>query len=283
MERPVRFIAVDWSGDKSIAGQRRKIWVADWKQGTLALKSGMTRAEAAAYLIAAARETPRMVAGLDFAFSFPAWFVRQQGCAGAEEFWQLVAEAKGEEWLAQPNSFCWGRKGRRCPNDHREPEWRGFRQTDRDFNVAGTRPKSPFQICGAGAVGTGSLRGIPVLRQLREAGFSIWPFHRIRLPVAIEIYPRLFTGPGNKSSEGFRARRLAEAQYKRIDDVLLGQGRQSEDAFDALCSAFAMREHADDLARLEQASAADILIEGAIWRPAGYRSPGMNDRPATRL
>src|ERR1035438_6219537 len=42
--------------------------------------------------------------------------------------------------------------------------------------VKGIAPKSPFQIGGAGAVGTGTLRGIPELERLHEAGFRVWPF-----------------------------------------------------------------------------------------------------------
>jgi hypothetical protein len=51
-----------------------------------------------------------------------------------------------------------------------------FRRTDRETgSVAGSRPKSVFQVDGAGTVGTGSLRGMPFLLQLEEAGFNVWP------------------------------------------------------------------------------------------------------------
>jgi hypothetical protein len=264
---PRRFIAVDWSGDKSISGQRRKIWIADWDDGDLTLTSGRTRDQVSEYLINAACKSLEMVAGLDFAFSYPAWFVREQGCKSAEEFWALVTDGKGEDWLTRSNEFCWGKKGRPCPEDHREPDWKGFRRTDRELSIGSVRPKSPFQIGGAGAVGTGSLRGIPILHQLRNAGFSIWPFTEAGFPVAIEIYPRLFTGIGNKSSAHFRASRLAEPDHAGLSKEVIASAMASEDAFDALCSVIGMQDHADELANLTEETDPNFKLEGKIWRP----------------
>lgn len=52
-----------------------------------------------------------------------------------------------------------------------------LRRTDRERPaVGGIRPTSGFQIGGAGAVGTGAVRGMPMLARLRAAGFAIWPF-----------------------------------------------------------------------------------------------------------
>ena len=49
--------------------------------------------------------------GLDFSFSFPAWFLRAQSCATVGELWETV-EQKGEGWLAECASPFWGRPGR---------------------------------------------------------------------------------------------------------------------------------------------------------------------------
>jgi hypothetical protein len=264
---PERFIAIDWSGDKTRSGQRRKIWLADWRRRHLTLTSGRTREETAEYLIAAAQETPQLVAGLDFAFSYPAWFLREKGCGSAEEFWQLVARGKCEQWLNGGSAPFWGKPNQRCPPDHRAPGWTGFRRTDRALNIAGIQPKSPFQIGGAGAVGTGSLRGIPILHQLLRAGFSIWPFTAHWMPVALEIYPRLFTGAGNKSSQEFRSAHLALPFYDTLPPAVRDAARDSEDAFDALCSVLGMRDHASQFANLRQAIDETELLEGEIWRP----------------
>lgn len=258
---------MDWSGDKAAGGQRKKIWVADWHNGKVALTSGRTREETAEHLIAVARETPDTVVGLDFAFSYPAWFVRGQGCESAPEFWDLIANGKGEEWLSSANEFCWGRKGSRCPEGHRAPHWLGFRRTDREISIGGIQPKSPFQIGGAGAVGTGSLRGIPILHRLRQAGFCVWPFNEPGLPVAVEIYPRLFTGNGNKSGHAFRASHLGGERCASLPRELIARAESCEDAFDALCSVIGMRGHAADFAGLKQATDPDVRLEGQIWQP----------------
>src|ERR1039458_5194477 len=95
-----RVAAVDWSGDRSAAGQRRKLWAGVWTKdpthatppskgrssgtpdgdktalhgapgvgrvfgGSVTLESGRTREELREWLIAAARETPRMVVGVE--------------------------------------------------------------------------------------------------------------------------------------------------------------------------------------------------------------------------
>jgi hypothetical protein len=270
---PLRLIAIDWSGNKTDSGQRRKIWTADWNNGALTLTNGRTREETADHLIAAARQTPKLVAGLDFAFSYPAWYVREQGCPSAEAFWQHLANGQGEQWLSQCEGPFWGRPGKRCPSGHREPAWQGFRQTDRDVSAGHIRPKSPFQLGGAGAVGTGSLRGIPILHRLHQAGFSIWPFTQPGFPLALEIYPRLFTGPGNKNDPHFRTQHLTDPAYNDLPKEVLTKARDSEDAFDALCSIIGMKNHAQDFGALQPATDPDPRLEGIIWQPAQFLSP----------
>ena len=130
-----RVVAVDWSGDRSAAGQRRKIWAGVWTTnpthptptskvrspgtpdrdgaamngapgvgrvfgGSVTLESGRTREELREWLIGMAQETPRMVVGVDFCFSYPAWFVAEHGARSGPEFWRIVAE-HGERWLAR--------------------------------------------------------------------------------------------------------------------------------------------------------------------------------------
>ena len=95
-----RVVAVDWSGDKG-PGQRKKIWAGVWtgSTGRVTLESGRTREELVAWLIAMSRETPRMVVGFDFSFSYPAWFLQELGIGSAPAFWRLVADGQGERWL----------------------------------------------------------------------------------------------------------------------------------------------------------------------------------------
>jgi len=290
-----RVVAVDWSGDRSNAGQRRKIWAGVWTKnsggpvdgGRVTLEGGRTRAEVGEWLIALARETPRMVAGLDFCFSFPAWFVRgEMGCADGPAFWELVAGGLSEQWLTRgnPDRRFWGK--------HPKPEefcgdglHRMLRATDIDCKLAaripeaeraervrGIAPKSVFQIGGAGSVGTASLRGMPVLKRLREAGFAVWPFDRAGLdrPMVVEMYTRLNTGPVRKSNaearaEYLRKKRREDAAYAALPRGVIAKACNSEDAFDALVSCMAMAARRGGFATLGMPLDPEYKVEGWTW------------------
>ena len=253
-------MAVDWSG--AVAGSATHIWLAHVVEGELvALRNGRTRGEVVDDLAALRARTPGgLVVGLDFSFSFPAWFLRAQSCATVGELWDTV-EQKGEGWLAECASPFWGRPG------HRRPELPAhFRGAEQSISVGGISPKSTFQIGGAGAVGTGSVRGIPHLRRLRAAGFSIWPFDPAGPATVLEVYPRLLTGPVCKSSRQERARYVAEAGWPiapSFEAAVIG----SEDAFDAAISALVMDNHRAELAALGPSADPRTLLEGDVWRP----------------
>jgi hypothetical protein len=263
---PEYFFAIDWSGRADAAGQRRHIFVATWRATVVTLECGFTREEVCNLLLAAAAETPDLVVGLDFAFSFPAWWLREQHCDDGGALWQLAAR-EGERWLREGRAPFWGRPGQPRPLHHHAPSWRGFRSADRVV-CGGIQPKSPFQIGGAGAVGTGSIRGMPMLARLQQAGFHIWPFQAARLPLALEIYPRLFTGPVVKSSRSARIAYLQQPRYAQLPSDVLAKAVGSEDAFDALCSVLGMVDHAAHLNTLTQDCHPAAHQEGAIWYPA---------------
>jgi hypothetical protein len=260
---PLRFVAVDWSGAKSAAEQRRRIVVADWEGGRITITAGRTREETTAWLIEQAQRAPSMVVGLDFSFSFPEWFVRQCGAATIEGFWEFASE-NAERWLHRCEGPFWGRAAKRCPADHRGPLFRGYRQCERN-ETAGWQAKSTFQIGGAGAVGTASLRGMQTLIALRDAGFSIWPFHAPVLPCLVEIYPRSFTGPVVKNSNAARIEYLQKHLTATVTEAALQAARESEDAFDALCSVVGMVRQRAEFIQLQQASGPVTLLEGAIF------------------
>jgi Protein of unknown function (DUF429) len=247
----VRVVAIDWSGKAK--GAEEFIWLAEVRDGRLAeLRNGLGRAEVVAWLV---DEHPDVV-GLDFAFSFPAWWCAARGWTRVEEAWAAAGD-EGEAWLADCDEPFWGRPGK--TNLH-TPE-RAMRRTDQGG------AKSVFQIGGAGAVGTGSIRGMPHLLTLAEAGFAVWPFSAGR-PLVVEIYPRALTGPVHKSRWAERRELLTTRFAGAQPEVLLERAAGSEDAFDAAVSALVMAGHAVELAALEPASDPVDSIEGRIWRPA---------------
>ena len=259
-----RVVAVDWSGARR--GLRKHLWVAE-----ACAPGRLVRLEPLASRFALADELgsrPEIAAvGLDFAFSFPAWFVARLGVRGAPELWARVAE-EGEAWLAACAPPFWGRPGRPRPMLGGD----GWRRTERAVpRVGGIGPKSVFQIGGAGAVGTGSIRGMPVLHALHASGARIWPFvARGGEPQVVEIYPRLLTDRVRKSDPAERQRLLA-GRYPRLEPAHARLAALSEDAFDAAVSALVMVEHLDDLLGLPAEHDPELRLEGRIWHP-GWRT-----------
>ena len=300
-----RVVAIDWSGRVDAAGQRRHIYAAVWTAAgvlrggaglrpTVRLENGRTREEVAEWLIETARETPRLVVGFDFCFSFPAWFVAgEHGCATGPEFWRVVTEEHGERWLERGHADqrFWGKPHKRPAEFSGEKLHRMMRATDIDCKlvahipeeervarVRGITPKSVFQIGGSGSVGTASLRGMPVLLRLREAGFRVWPFDRPEFggeaarPLVVEMYSRLNTGPVHKSNPEARARYLAgrrasDAAYKGLPRGVMQRALGSEDAFDALVSCLVMTERRGEFAGLPRPKDPKYPIEGWTWAP----------------
>lgn len=273
MSASPRIIAVDWSGAAS--GAARKIWLAEWIPSNDAepariarLEAGRSREALVAHLIDEVTRDPHVVIGLDFSFSLPAWFLHEIGAADAPSAWALVAR-DGERWLRDCTAPFWGRPGRKRPV---VPEQ--FRRTERELpTVGGIRPKSTLQVGGAGAVGTGAIRGMPHLLALREAGCAIWPFDAPRFPLVLEIYPRLLTGPVNKGNDAARARYLATL-HPTIAASLASQAGASDDAFDALVSALAMGRAVGEFALLPTVTDDVMRLEGAIWYPGVVASAG---------
>jgi hypothetical protein len=243
-------VAVDWSG--RARGAANAIWTALVVHGTLVeLSEGREREEVGNHLINLAMANPDLVVGLDFAFSLPLWFLDQEGVENGLS----IPESTAERWLRDCPPPFWGHPGRsRGP----EPQ---YRRTELSITP---RPRPVFQIGGAGAVGTGSLRGFSLLRQLRREGFAVWPFDAPHLPLVVEIYPRLLTGPVVKSRASERLAYLERAGWP-------ARAAASEHAFDAAVSALVMDAHRDHLSALWREDDLVLQREGQIWRPNGER------------
>lgn len=243
--------AVDWSG--RVQGAARYIWTAVVGEGGLAsLEAGRDRGQVADHLVELALSDPSLVVGVDFGFSLPLWFLDREGLENG----MAVPEASAERWLRDCPAPFWGRGRRRGDEEqHRRTEL-----------MVAPRAKSIFQIGGAGAVGTGSLRGFPLLRRLRREGFAIWPFDNPRPPMALEIFPRLLTGPVIKSRPPDRLAYLRACAWP-LDAAV------TEDAFDAAVSALVMDRHRAQLDALPVETDPALRREGIIWAPAAHVSP----------
>lgn len=245
-----------------------------------ALNHGATRQQVGDALVDLALAHPELAVGLDFAFSFPAWYLHHLGVRSGIELWER-AEREGEAWLAGCTWPLWGRTGHPRPDLGPRAH---LRRADLAVPPTGSgriRPKSPFQIGGAGAVGTGSIRGMPLLARLRREGFWVWPFEARPAgraggwPRVVEIYPRSLTGPVVKSQKPARRSYLDLLGWPP-DPGLRAEMAASDDAFDAAVSARAMDAAWEQLASLPEtppagADEAIWRLEGEIWAP---RSPG---------
>ncbi len=226
-------IAIDWSGAKS-TNLKSGIWLAVVQAGRVIESRALaTRAEAIAY---GADCEPPVIAGFDFSFGLPAWFARERGCSTIDEVWALAAR-EGEHWLAPTPPF-----------------WRARCAVEpaRRFRVCETRyprAKSVFQLVGNGQVGAGSVRGMPLIAQLRACGVAIWPFDPPGPRTAFEIYPSAL----------------------RIDAPDAGPF-VSEHERDAVSSALVMWRERETVAALCAATDPTIRLEGDIWAPTPPQS-----------
>lgn len=154
------------------------------------------------------RRRGRALVGFDFSFSYPRWFLEALGMdwralwawlereirdePGANNRFAIAEElnrrATGEAapFWGTPRETAW-LKRRRPPRRADRPELRGCEAAFRP------RPKSAFQLWGAGSVGSQTLLGIPALERLRRrfAGeIAVWPFEAADKRIVLaEVYP----------------------------------------------------------------------------------------------
>jgi hypothetical protein len=253
--------AADWSG--AARREDRSLWLAeaDTNGRRITALTPMTRQQAGDRLLdmAAAAGPAGLLVGLDFGFSLPAWFLDDQRIDTATGLWADTARLEG--WLSECRPPFWGRPG--CPR----PDQSHWRRTEL---ATSPRPKSVFQIGGAGAVGTASLRGMPILHRLQSHGFAIWPFDGVAEhggQTVVEVWPRLAIGPVVKSSPAGRVQWLSDpagaARRGAIPAPLSALCAASADAFDAVAAALALV----DSPPLPEVEDPIIRREGWIWDP----------------
>ena len=261
-------IAVDWSGDRTEKAQRNKIWLAKaHERNIVELIHECTRDEIIVKLMGVIERREAVAIGLDFAFSFPQWYLDCRELPTVRDLWKLAGN-HGEKWLAGRTWPFWGRKGpyRNIPNNLSNQLQ--FRQTERDHKDH--NPKSVFQLVGEGHVGTGTIRGLPSLIHLRDAGASIWPFDAPQpgRPIVIEIYPRLFYEAAVRNNDKDTRRGFLDKRYNDLEPKWRDCMVNSPDAFDAGVSALHMSRCVERLRKLQQQTQPPTSLEGKIWYEA---------------
>lgn len=261
---PRRVAAVDWSGDRRVQSRHdlEKLWLAEVVDGELVRLEPSSRRAVVSELCRMADADADLVVGLDFSFSFPAWFLDHLDAADGPAVWPLASRL-------DPRGFpFFGRAGTRRP-----PVGRCYRRTEAALRAVGLPAKSTLQTGGAGAPGTASLTGMAHLLDLRAAGLAVWPFDAVvterKGPVVAEIYPRAFTGGVVKSRSWCRLeawQRLTPNAPARFRDLVA----HSDDAFDAAVSALGLAKllaGASPAARFTAPTDPMALREGWILAP----------------
>ena len=153
-----------------------------------------------------------------------------------------------------------------CPGVRRElPAERTLRRTDRDAGTA----KSVFQVGGAGAVGTGSIRGMPSLLALARHGFSVWPFQEPAWPRVVEIYPRALVRGRVQQLAGAERHAYLFAQIRRPAGRACSSARPARRTRSTPpCRRWSWPSTSASWRRCSAwATTPMAAIEGTIWRP----------------
>jgi hypothetical protein len=253
-----RFIAIDWSGARARAAQRRAIvrCVATRRHGRphiLALASGWDRRETVEWLAECARDGAPTLVGLDFPFGYATPFLDR---VGAPDFFTLLSRmmpldgapaaprglaafvARCGRWWAR-----WGAsRGRRA---HRRvecrPETRGA-----ESPLRALPHRRGYRFVGPRHVGKAAITGLAAIGELkaRVPGIRVWPFERFEGAslVLAEIWPRLALGRVTKSDRAARERWVRELVRRGVvlQPAHARGAAASDHATDALGAAVAM-------------------------------------------
>ncbi|MFM8680120.1 MAG: hypothetical protein ACKOGH_10985 [Alphaproteobacteria bacterium] len=274
------FWAIDWSGAR---GRTRNIAVAslDADGGVPTLVAppdgvAWTRESVVARLSGEVAAGRRILAGFDFAFSFPvdvfaALGLRRDGTMA--DVWDAVEAAcaaspglhGGGFDEAAPDGTFW----RRGP---RPAWWRApLRLVDeRCATATGARPESVMKLVGAKQVGLGALAGMRSLRALRrESGgaFAAWPAMAIGTgSVAVEIFPTIHRLEATRSLAKIRDEAtLALALAAFGCGAPRFASTPGDDATDALVSVAALRQIASRAGAFALPADARPALEGWIF------------------
>jgi precorrin-8X/cobalt-precorrin-8 methylmutase len=235
-----RFVVVDWSANSVPKRGRDSIWIAVHdRDGELSVTNPATRTSAEAFLteLLDDESSPSTLIGVDFSLGFPAGTAGALGLGGVAwtAMWELLADQVRDDHRNSNNRFVvaaelnrrltgaaspfWGcppaassptLASTKPPGPEVVPSWRAVEEV---LRRQGHRPFSSWQLLGAGAVGSQSLLGIPMIRRLHGRfadRVQVWPFTTGLEPpevadgsvVVVEVWPSLL--PVERSSDAVR-------------------------------------------------------------------------------
>ena len=252
-----RIVVVDWSAQSAPKVGVDSIWLGIDDGGGMTVENLGTRRAAFDRLTSIVGEgsASSTLVGVDFSLGYPAGTARRLGAAGSpwRWMWAHLADTIVDDDRNRNNRFevaaaCNARMGDGpgpfwgCPPSRQQagclttskperssghpPEWRHVESV---LRAGGRRPFSSWQLLGAGAVGSQSLLGIPVLERLRRRfpeRVEVWPFSTgFRRPperpgsvVLAEVWPTIVTA-GTTTLAVRDARQVADVAswLRRLD------------------------------------------------------------------
>jgi hypothetical protein len=270
-----RFIGVDWSGARGPRLPGLQVAVAQSGRSAPRLVScpegkHWTRPAFVAWFLDTVQIPDRVLAGFDFAFSFPrsdygSFFPGvSDGPENASDLWQCVEsicrESEGfyaARFVETGPYAAYFQGGQRFE--------RRMRLTDRRCLESGLgRPESIFRLVGPAQVAKGSLAGMRVLHNLRQnvARLSVWPFDAVpqRKPavVTVDMYPGAFVRMSSVARGKIRDVQSLNSVLRYFGSAPVGadalDGGATDDKADALIAAAALRH---------------ISSNGTVWHPVG--------------
>jgi hypothetical protein len=253
-----RFIAIDWSGARDTAAQRRAIVRCvverrDPECRVACLAGGRDRQETVAWLADCAADGVPTLAGLDFPFAYAAPFLDR---LGAGDFGALLAGMAPLDATPGPGRHLdafvarcgrwWARRGPgRDRRAHRRveclPATRGAESPLRALLT----PRG-YAFVGARQVGKAAITGIAAIAALKACAPSVrvWPFEDpAGAPLVLtEIWPRLALGTLIKSDRAARRRKVRDLERGgiRLSPEHRRLAEASDHAIDALAAAVKM-------------------------------------------
>ncbi|TCS65259.1 molybdopterin molybdotransferase [Primorskyibacter sedentarius] len=218
-----RVAILDWSTAGKPRVGKDSIWLGVADASGVIAENLPTRAQAEARLCAlideAQADNEKLLIGVDFNLGFPAGFAKRlTGDARAAPVWEWLAarvtdgsdNAHNLPHVAAEANAAFAGQGPFWGNGRKEdvaglPRTRpelpeglsAARRTEIAATGPGSRPKSTWQLSGAGAVGAQGLMGMAMLHRLRlryPEHLFVWPFEEANAPVTVaEVYPSMLS------------------------------------------------------------------------------------------